>query len=166
MGSLTIEFWNGTSITHVLLKPIKHFVIFFAFFEEGCKNLGENIHPFYLVLVSAQDKGINIGIILVSILMERFLLLPFRLNKGIQGWGFTTWQPILSAQNFTRDSWSQTLQKACKIALILVFNMRLEEMFSCGKKCLPVRKMSSSDKKFLAMTRNFFLLEFQGPTGP
>ena len=71
-------------------------------------------------------------------------------------------EPILSAENFARNSGSQTQQKAFKIAVILVLNMQftylyvltyisINASFIVCKKFLPV-----TDKKFLPATRNFF----------
>ena len=93
---------------------------------------------------------------------------------------FTSWEPILSAKNFARNSGSQTRQRAFKIAVIWVLNMWFthlyflnyisiyfclsQEISSCDKKFATVswnsflwQDISFCGKKFLLMPRNFSL---------
>ena len=55
---------------------------------------------------------------------------------------FTSWEPILSAKNFARNT-RKTRQKTSKIAVIWVF-LPVTKLFNCGMQFVPV-------------TRSFFL---------
>ena len=73
---------------------------------------------------------------------------------------FTSWEPILSARNFARNSGSQTRQRAFKIAVIWVLNMWFTHLYFLNYIsiyfCLS-QEISSCDKKFLTVSWNSFL---------
>ena len=58
-------------------------------------------------------------LIAFSVVSSRIFIYHTSCQGGIKY--FTSWEPILSAENFARNSGSQTRQKMFKIAEILVF---------------------------------------------